>query len=421
MSTSRPTRLGGPWFFWLRFGAVGLVFVLSLAAYASGVGTADLVGTSAPSLAARLYYTAGLFVFGGLDLGIPTGGPPLGRTALWIAFFLAPAVTTSAVAEAFLRIMRPTWLTRASLRGHVVIVGAGQVGRIYREVVRSLEPKRQILLVDRDVGGRTAIGNGRGAGVQFLQGDARSAQTLQEMELRRASALVSVTDSDLVNLESAWSAKARQPTLNVAAHVSDLTLLRPVARNVEGTHAPEGFNTHQMGALHLYQRHLQEHFRSTGYRDVVVLAAFGRFGQTILEILLREAPDELGKLVIVDRQASMLVRQFEADVAPLPAGSVVCDGDMTDPATWNTIVEEIRDDPGDPIILVGSGNEVENIRAALQLRNADQKARIFARCFHRSAFSVALARQSSFELLSFEDVLRQSLQEHYRALVGLDA
>ena len=240
------------------------------------------------------------------------------------------------------------------------------------------------------------------------------------MELRRARALVSVTDSDLVNLESAWSAQARQPTLDVAAHVADLTLLRPLERNVEGTRAPAGFNTHQMGARHLYDRHLEEHFRSTGYEDVVVLAAFGRFGQTILEILLTEAPDQLGKLVIVDRQAEKLVRQFEADVASLPTGSVVVDGDMTDPATWATIVEETREDVGDPVILLCAGDEVENLRAALQLRNANRSARIFARCFHRSAFSVTLARQSSFELLAFEDVLRETLREHYQNLVGLN-
>ena len=52
---------------------IGLVFVLALGAFASGVGTSGIPDIDAESLIAWLYFSGGLFVFGGLDLGSPQG------------------------------------------------------------------------------------------------------------------------------------------------------------------------------------------------------------------------------------------------------------------------------------------------------------------------------------------------------------
>jgi hypothetical protein len=66
-----------------------------------------------------------------------------------------------------------------------------------------------------------------------------------------------------------------------------------------------------------------------------------------------------------------------------------------------------------PVYLLASHQEVVNFRTALMLRERDALARIFARCFHRGRFSESLAEQRAFELLAFEEVLRDALVDHY--------
>ncbi|MFB3077698.1 MAG: hypothetical protein ACE1Y4_06785, partial [Lysobacterales bacterium] len=77
----------------LRLLGTAAVIVLALGAFAAGVGTTGIPDMGSESLAGWLYFAGGLFIFGGLDLGTPIGGPLPARIALWIAYFLAPAPT----------------------------------------------------------------------------------------------------------------------------------------------------------------------------------------------------------------------------------------------------------------------------------------------------------------------------------------
>jgi hypothetical protein len=387
MSPGRILRVPGRAAAFARLMSVFLVFVLVVAAFAGGVVTSERPGLADDPITVWIYYAAGLFVFGGLDLGTPVGGMAAGRAALWIAYFLAPAITTSAVIEGLLRLVRPQWLKRRRLDGHMVLVGAGQVGMAYLEALRSVEPERPVLLIDRSAGLATAEEAVRRHGVEFL---------------------------DLVNLEAAWAAHAEQPSLPIAVHVADLALLRPVERIAHDDLAPVGFNTHQIGAFHLYRNHLASHFEETGYRDVVVLAGFGRFGQTILEVLLDEAADELEQVVIVDRAASALFRQFEADISHRLDRAIAIDREVSDPAAWDEVDRRLAESEATPVYVLCAADERLNLRAAMLLRDRSSAPRIFVRCFHRSSFAGNLAEQLSLELLAFEDVLRDALRDHYR-------
>jgi voltage-gated potassium channel Kch len=373
-----------------------LVFLLTLAAIAGGVGTTGVEGLQDQSILAWIYYAGGLFVFGGLDLGAPTGGPAWGRAALWVAYFMAPAITTTAVLEALVRILRPRGQGRRRLENHVILVGAGPVGLAYLKAIRSVEAEKPVLLVDH-LGSlvNTAEVEGFG-GVQVLQADARRPATLGLLGMERADRMVVVTDDDLVNLDVGWGAKERRASL--------------------GESQPLVFNTHRIGALHLYERFLHPHFQETAYRDVVVLGGFGRFAQTILELLRVTAAEEIERILVVDTDAARLLRQFEADVSldAIPHSAV--DGDLEDPGTWARVRGELAGLDGDPVYLLASSDEVVNFRAAMLLRAREADPLIFARCFHRGRFAESLAGQRHFELLAFEEVLRDALVEHYEGL-----
>lgn len=411
----------------VRIAGVFAVFVLALAAFLSGVTTSGVPELAGQSLLAWTYYAGGLFVFGGLDLGIPVGGPGPGRAALWFAYFLAPTITTTTAIDAALRMIRPQRGGATALEGHVVLVGAGQVGLAYLQAIREVEPMKPVLLVNRESGSANTAEAERLGEVEVMSADIQRPAALDMLGLERADRMIVVTDDDLVNLEGAWAANDRVPELPIAVHVADLTLLRPVNRMIRaqaGSRAgaagpPLVFNTHRIGALHLYEQHLHAHFEETGYKDVLVIGGFGRFAQTILELLRVTAPDELERVVVVDAAASRMMRQFEADV-PLDAlNHIAIDGELEDPGTWANVDAALASVEADPVYLLASSNEVVNFRAAMLLRGRSDQTRIFARCFHRSRFAESLAGQGAFELLAFEDVLRNALTEHYEGLKTL--
>lgn len=405
----------------VRVAGVVVVFALAVGAFASGVHTSGVEDATGRSLVAWIYYAAGLFVFGGLDLGAPVGGPTLGRAALWFAYFLAPAITTTAVIDAALRLIKRDQAVRQSLEGHVVVAGGGQVGLAYLSAIRAVEPDRPVLFVEEGHSSARAEEAVRLGAVSVVQADLRRPATLELLRLEQADRMIAVTDDDLVNLELAWAAKDRWPDLPVAVHVADLSLLRPVNRLLRGsareaghgTGAPLVFNTHRISALHLYDRFLHPHFQDTGYRDVLVVAGFGRFAQTILELLRVTAADEVERVVIVDGDATVRLRQFTTDVKLGSFAVLPVDGAIEDPGTWDRVEASLQDLDVTPVYLLASNEEVVNFRTALMLRERVPEARIFARCFHRGRFSESLAEQRTFELLAFEEVLREALMEHF--------
>ncbi|MFT7521216.1 MAG: Trk K+ transport system NAD-binding subunit [Kiritimatiellia bacterium] len=398
--------------------------VLSISAFISGVATTGVPDMPTASVTTWVYSSFGLFVFGGLDLGFPTGGPTLGRVALWAAFFLAPAITTSAVIDAVLQGLRPDWLTRRTLQNHVVIVGAGQVGITYLQAIHVVQQGQRVLLVD---GGGLPTGDDIGlTNVTVLRADLNASRLLDDVGLHRASMLILTGDDDLVNLQTAWAAKRRHPQLPVAVQVANLALLRPVSRLIHtqakknpDASQPLVFNAHRIGALQLYERVLQEHFDETGYKDVLVIAGFGRFGQTILELMRVLAADELQRVVIVEPNAAANLRKFAADVPVSDLDLATVDGDLEDPGTWTQVEEVLSDIDSPPVFLILSNKELVNLQVAMLLRRRAKEPRIFARCVRRTDFAVSLADQLEFELVFMEDVLREALEDYYRGLSTL--
>ena len=411
----------------IRLSGIVIVFLLSIGAFVSGVDTSGVDDMSELSIFAWIYYSAGLFVFGGLDLGVPVGGTVAGRAALWAAYFLAPIITTTAVIEAALQLIRRDRSQTRALDGHVIVIGAGRLGLTYIQAIRQIEPERQLLLVDAEGDKISAEEAVLLAGVQFVRASLDRKEAFELLHLQRAARMIVLSDNDLLNLEIAWGAKSCNPDLPIAVHVTDLTLLRPVSRlirdrasaGVSPSSLPLIFNTHRIAALHLYEHFLHPHFEETGYRDVVVLGGFGRFPQTILELLRVTAEEELEHIVIVDAEASKNVRQFSADVSLESLDYSTVDGDLEDPGTWVEVESLLSSHAATPVYLLAAANEVVNFRAAMMLRRQSAEIRIFARCFRRGSFAESLARENAFELLAFEEVFQQALRDQYETLAAL--
>lgn len=243
------------------------------------------------------------------------------------------------------------------------------------------------------------------------------------MALDRARAVLLVTDDDLVNLEAAWRIAERAPRARIVAHVADLGMRRTVAR-VEGETAErvQVFNAHRIAAERLYEEHLERHFADTAARDVVVLAGFGRFGQTILEHLQREASGALQRAIVVDMAAERQVRLLRAQVPGFERCDLVTvQGDLDDPRTWEAAEEATRGLGVAPVYVVGTDDDQLNLRTAIALRSLHPEARIFVRCVYESAFTTQLTARLAVEVLAVEAMLRQALGEQLPAWVGRGA
>jgi voltage-gated potassium channel Kch len=127
-------------------------------------------------------------------------------------------------------------------RGHVLVVGAGNVGFRVAEMVA--QGGRRVVVIERDEESRNAASL-RAAGHQVIVADVTSAGTLDLAGLDRAAAVVALTDSDAVNLRVALAVRsgggprpvvARLDSPQLSGHLEsrgDAVAMSPVALAAE--------------------------------------------------------------------------------------------------------------------------------------------------------------------------------------------
>lgn len=364
-----------------------MVYAAALTALSLGVGVSER-DLSDAGMGAKAYYALGLFVLGGLDLGTPTGGGDVARSVLWFTYFAAPLITASALLEAIVRLVVPLARRVRPPTDHVILAGAGRLSRLYLKELRKRDRDRSVIIVEKDRN-HPAFGELREyERVLVLRGDITSDRILRGLNLPEAHRVVLVTGDDFANLDAASKALKLAPGLagKIVAHVSELGFMRQTARSSVARDC-DVFNGHQFAATRLVREHLAERFRRTPYRDLVVLAGFGRFGQTVLHELQENAPGMFGPVVIVDEHASRNSRHFEEE----PGFSDdyerrVVDGDILDPDVWRDIEEAVNVRGHPPVIIIGSGEDRTNLHAALSVGRTHPDALIIVRSVGNSPF-----------------------------------
>lgn len=408
MADLQLARIQRTWRFF-RWRAVLLVtvFLVGVLSFEAGVGVTDRAGVAESTFLTHAYYALGLFVLGGLDLGVPTGGPTWARLALWLAYFAAPAITASAVIDGILRAIGPrSWAIRRMKR-HVVVAGAGKLSLQYLARLRSLDTRKPVVVVERRADGAGAQEARDLYGAVVMGGDVSHDLLLSVLRLEHASRVVLLTGDDFINLDTAAKIVSAVPALRgrIIAHVGDLHFLRVVA----STHVARDvhiFNSHQIAAEHLVKSRLLSHFQRTDPLDTVVIAGFGRFGQTVLDELQRHARGSFDRVILIDIDCSRRARLFAEEVGFEDGYERdTLDGDLRDPELWRRLEGQLR---GEPVLVVGSGDDGTNLHTALWLKARYPEAYVVARSFRRSAFAVELSRAAHFDVFSVAELVEQS-------------
>lgn len=383
---------------------------IGLGAFVSGVTVTERPQLVVAGLLPKLYYTVGLFLFGGLDLGTPVGGPAIGRVALWVAYFVAPAITASAVIEALLRLIGADLLSLRRLDGHIVVAGCSRLTELYLERLRAVEPLIDVLVVGSTSEEDLLDGFREQYHVQAVIGDITTEPVLRRLQLDRAARLLLLTEDDFTNLDGAAKVLELAPSLadHVIAHVSDLRFMRALA-GTRLAHRAHIFNGHQIAAAHLVDAYMLEHFERTEPRDLVVLAGFGRFGQSVLDELQSVATGAFDRVVIIDAEGKQRAAIFDEQVGFQPGyHREVVEGDLQDPGLWEDVEQRIDLRREAPVFVVGSGVDRIDLRIAMRLANRYTQGLVIARSDREWSFSDAL-RESGVQVFSVAQLVAESM------------
>jgi Trk K+ transport system NAD-binding subunit len=193
-------------------------------------------------------------------------------------------------------------------KGHVVVVGVGNLGYRIIEELRRLG--RQVVAVD--LGLHDELLGGVREHHAVVRGDARRDEVLTEARISTASALIVATGDDAVNLGVALAARKRASSLRCVVRLYDHDFGAKVesglgiaaARSASTIAAPT------FAAAALYP----------GVRDAFVV------GDELVALLQRDAPAEWDGKTAGDVSA-ILRRTSAGDFAPLPADALLAEGD----------------------------------------------------------------------------------------------
>jgi Trk K+ transport system NAD-binding subunit len=395
---------------WKSWSAV-VIFGCGFVGLVAGVGVTERPDVSEADLFTKAYYAFGLFVLGGLDLGTPTGGPLYARILLWVAYFAAPVWTASAVFETILHALRPpVWRVR-SVKNKIVIIGGGELtlGFLNR-ITASGHGRRVIVIVDElQHPHLDELRSYRGVRVFVVSGD--QMHRMRRYPLHKASKFLLLSEQDEINLELASILLEHDPELGpkIIFHVSNLRFLRVLADSKIVTQCTT-FNQYELAATQLARERLMRRFKTTEYRDTVVLAGFGGFGQSILEQLERHAAGEFSRVAIIDLDAKQqALISDEQGVTERKYSRHAYEGDIDNPQVWQRLFREVVSGKEEPVFVISTGDDQINLRCAIWLRKQFPNALIISRTLAPSSFAKGICDQHDVVSVNTAEMVQASI------------
>jgi len=282
---------------------------------------------------------------------------------------------------------------------------------LYVSKLRAMDPHRTIVVVERHAS-HAAVAELRDVHRAIvIVGDVTNDSVLHRLRMDRCRRALFLTGDDFVNLDAAAKVLQLAPGMagRVVVHVSDLGFMKAAAGS-SVARACELFNGHEFAAVHLVQQHLLARFYSTPDSDFVVLAGFGRFGQTVLHQLQEHARGSFGNVLIVDEHATRNARAFqERPGFDDDYRHTILDGDLLDPDVWRRVGEEIGETGQAPVVILGSGNDGTNLHAALLARKHHPAAYLIVRSFGASPFTEEIAADTHLEAFNLAGLIQDGM------------
>lgn len=116
------------------------------------------------------------------------------------------------------RIMLALGRKKYHCRDHVILCGLGRLGYFIAEEL--LQKGERLIIIEQDENGRY-LDYFRQSGAEVYVGDARSSKVLDDTNVARAKALVSVINNDSINLEIGLNSRSFQPGIRLILRIYD--------------------------------------------------------------------------------------------------------------------------------------------------------------------------------------------------------
>jgi Trk K+ transport system NAD-binding subunit len=395
---------------WLSAGAL-FFFFSALVGFESGVMVTERPELASSGLLTKAYYSLSLFVVGGVDLGTPIGGPPFGRFLVWLSYFGSPVLAAWGLIGTLLKALAPQSWQLKRLKNHLIVVGDQELVTSYLRVLRQRNKKIKVVVVSSSCDQLLKDEFKQNFSAIAVNGDITNEFFLCELKVPRAKKILLLDDNSLRSYDAASVLIKFFPDMadKVIIHCASLRFMRSMERT-RVANTCETFNSYHLAAAGLVRSHMLHHFKETRSKDVVIMAGFGRFGQTILEELQQCAAEELDTVLIIDQDAHR--RVLVADEQTQFAGGYrreQFEGDISNPEIWDKIHSTVDIQGDNTVFVMGTGNEELNLRTALWLRRKHPWAMVISRSSKESLFAAEVGKEHNIINISIAELLEQNL------------
>jgi Trk K+ transport system NAD-binding subunit len=392
-----------------------LFFSMALTGLLMGVSLSERPSIDSANILTKAYYSLGLFVFGGLDLGTPQGGPFIGKVFLWIAYFGSPILTASALIEAIINVITPHNWRLHSIKNHIVIVGSGELTITYLKALREVDKQVPVVIIDSHVDPLREHELKAQFSAKVIVGDITHSYVINQLNLAKARKVLMLIEDNFQSYDAANKILKRHPNLvnKVIIHCNSIRFMR----SMSGSNVAKScitFNSYQLAAIGLTNGHLMNHFLKTKPKDVVVIAGFGLFGQSVLEELSQYAKKEIDTVAIISKDAHrrVLVVDEQLKLSAFTKREIL-EGDISHPEMWDKLCQNVDLTNSEPIIILGTGSAEENLRASIWLREKYPKALIIARSHQPSQFAQEIGQQYGINSISITQLVKENFPKDW--------
>lgn len=397
-------------FSWRWFAAV-ILFMCAFFALLTGVSLSERPDVQTADMLTKAYYSLGLFVMGGLDIGTPVGGHVVPRLMLWLSYFASPMLAASTIIEAVIKTISPYKWHFKRLSNHIVVSGSGELTITYLKQLRLVQPKVPLLIICDEFSPMREEEFKRRYHATVINGDITRSYFLSKLFLNKAKKVVLLGEDNFQNYEAAYKILQLQPSLqgNIIIHCNSIRFMRSMADSAVAQQCIN-FNSYQLAASALVQQHLISHFVQTVPKDVVVIAGFGLFGQTILEELQHYAQKEIDTIAIIgiDAKRRIQVVDEQRQFANF-CNREIFEGNISHPEVWQQLRSKVDLANTQPIIILCTDSVEDNFRTSLWLKNKHPDSMIIARSYLPSKFAENVGEQYNILNVSINQLVKDNL------------